>query len=445
MSDSAVFYRSPGDEYPTIVRGKDCYLWDDSDKQYLDLSSGISATAGIGHSRTDIADAMYTQATRLSFIHNARVTNDQQEKLAARLAEHAQEGVGRVMFTSGGSEANELSIRIARQYHLARDDPERTRIVSLTPSYHGATIGAISMTGRSEINRDYTPYLMPVTRVPAPITYRGRWEGLSPDEAAQRAADAIADAIEAEGPHKVSALIAEPVSPAAGLAIPPEGYWPRVREICDNYGILLIVDEIITGAGRTGRFLAMEHFGVVPDLANLAKGLGGGYAPLGATLIRNTVADTISEGRRRMAEVHTFSGAPLSCAIGLAVLDVIERENLVEAASKKGDILRSMLEEHLLDLPVVGALRGFGLMQVVEYVRSKETKEIYPAAAEVAPSIWSGMWERGFMLGTMRLGNSLVGDCTFFFPPLIIEEDDLERGVVALRDVVLEKSASWDG
>jgi len=444
MSGSAVFYRNPGDEYPTIIRGQGCYLWDDSGRKYLDLSSGISATAGIGQGRADIAEAMTAQATQLAFIHNARVTNDPQEALASRLADLSPGGTGKVMFTSGGSEANELSLRIARQYHLARGEPDRTKIVSLTPSYHGATVGALSMTGRLDINRDYAPYLLPVIRVPAPITYRGRWAGLSADEVSRRFADAVGDAIEAEGAHKVAAFIIEPISPSAGLAIPPEGCWSRIREICDHYGILMIVDEIITGAGRTGRFLGIEHFGVIPDLTNLAKGLGGGYVPLGATLISDHVADTISTAKRQMGEVHTFSGAPLSCAVGLAVLNVIEREGLVEAAREKGHVLQSLLRDHLLDLPAVGAIRGIGLMQAVEYVKSKETKEIYPADVGVAQSLWSGMWERGFLLGTMRVGNTLVGDCTFFYPPLVIDEAELERGVAALREVIQERSTGWD-
>ena len=195
---------------------------------------------------------------------------------------------------------------------------------------------------------------------------------------ADRAAGAVRDAIEAAGPHTVSAFIGEPVSPSAGMAVPPAGYWKRIREICDRYGILFIADEVITGAGRTGRFLAMEHFETVPDLTNLAKGLSGGYVPLGATLIREEVAEAVAVQNRCLAEVHTFSGAPISCATGLAVLDAIENEGLVEAAEKKGFFLRSLLEEELGELPIAGEIRGLGLMAMVEYVRSRDTREKLP-------------------------------------------------------------------
>ena len=270
-----------------MVRASGFQLWDSSGKQYLDLSSGISATAGIGQGRPEVAEAMAAQARTLSFVHNSRVTNDQQELLAARLTDLAPEGVGKVMFTSGGSEANELSIRIARQYHLARGDWERTKIIALSPSYHGATVGALSMTGRWDVNRAYDPHLMHTVKVTAPVNFRGPFAGLEGEALADRAAAAVDAAIEATGPHTVSAVMVEPVSPSAGMAVPPASYWPRVREICDRHGVLLITDEIVTGAGRTGEFLAMDHFGVVADLCNLAKGLSGGYVPLGATLVRD--------------------------------------------------------------------------------------------------------------------------------------------------------------
>ena len=441
--ESAVFYRSPDDEYPMIVRAEGFHLWDSSGKRYLDLSSGISATAGIGQGRPEIAEAMAAQARTLSFVHNSRVTNDQQELLAARLAELAPEGVGKVMFTSGGSEANELSIRIARQYHLSRGDWERIKIVALAPSYHGATVGALSMTGRWDVNRAYDPHLMHTVKVTAPVGFRGPFAGLDGEALAERAASAVEDAIEATGPHTVSAFMGEPVSPSAGMPVPPASYWQKVRDICDRHGILLITDEIVTGAGRTGEFLAMEHFGVVPDLCNLAKGLSGGYMPLGATLVRNEIVGEIAVQNRRMAEVHTFSGAPVSCAVGLAVLEVIVREGLVEQAAKRGAFLRSLLEHELGHLPVVGEIRGIGLMQMVEYVRSRDGREKFPAESKVAASLSAAMYERGVVLNTLGSQSALVGDCTVFFPALTIGESDLEQGVSVLREVLEDQHGRW--
>ncbi len=426
-----------------MVRASGFHLWDSSGKQYLDLSSGISATAGIGQGRPEIADAMAAQARTLTFVHNSRVTNDQQELLAARLAGLAPEGVGRVMFTSGGSEANELSIRIARQYHLARGDWERTRIVTLAPSYHGATVGALSMTGRWDINRAYEPHLMDTVKVPAPVNFRGPFAGLEGESLAERAAAALDAAIEATGPHTVSAVMVEPVSPSAGMAVPPASYWQKVRDICDRYGILLITDEIVTGAGRTGEFLAMEHFGVVADLSNLAKGLSGGYVPLGATLVKTRIVEEIAVQSRRLAEVHTFSGAPISCAVGVAVLDVIVREGLMEQAAKRGAFLRSLLEDELGDLPFVGEIRGIGLMQMVEYVRSRDSREKLPPESEVAASLSAAMYERGVVLNTLGSQSALVGDCTVFFPALTIGETDLEHGVRVLREVLEDQHGRW--
>ena len=440
---SAVFYRSPDDRYPMIVRAAGVHLWDSSGKQYLDLSSGISATAGIGQGRPEIADAMAAQVRRLSFVHSSRVTNDQQERLAARLAARAPEGVGKVMFTSGGSEANELSIRIARQYHLARGEWERTKVVSLAPSYHGATVGALSMTGRWDVNRSYTPNLMHTVKVTAPVNFRGPFAGLEGEALAERAAGAVEDAIEAAGPHTVAAFIAEPVSAAAGMTVPPASYWERIRAVCDRSGVLFITDEIVTGAGRTGEFLAMDHFGVTPDLCNLAKGLGGGYVPLGATLAADSIVDTIAVQNRRMAEVHTFSGAPVSCAAGAAVLDAIEREGLVEKAAERGAFLRSLLEDRLGSLPVVGEIRGIGLMQMVEYVRSRRTREKIPAEAEASDTLSKAMFERGVMLNTLGASSSLVGDCTVFYPALTIGEADLEHGVDVLGEELERLHAGW--
>jgi adenosylmethionine-8-amino-7-oxononanoate aminotransferase len=441
--ESAVFYRVPDDEYPTMVRAAGYHLWDSSGKQYLDLSSGISATAGIGQGRAEIAEVMAAQARTLTFVHNSRVTNDQQELLADRLAGLAPEGVGRVMFTSGGSEANELSIRIARQYHLARGDWERTRIVALAPSYHGATVGALSMTGRWDINRAYDPHLMPTVKVPAPVNFRGPFAGLEGEALAERAAAALDSAIEATGPHTVSAVMVEPVSPSAGMAVPPAAYWQKVRDICDRYGILLITDEIVTGAGRTGEFLAMDHFGVVADLSNLAKGLSGGYVPLGATLVKTRIVEEIAVQSRRLAEVHTFSGAPISCAVGVAVLDVIVQEGLMEQAAKRGAFLRSLLEDELADLPFVGEIRGIGLMQMVEYVRSRDSREKFPPESDVAASLSAAMYERGVVLNTLGSQSALVGDCTVFFPALTIGETDLEHGVRVLREVLEDQHGRW--
>jgi len=440
---SAVFYRQTTHELPVIVRADGCYLWDGSGHKVLDLASGISTTASIGQGRREIAAAMAAQAEQLAFIHNSWVTNERQEELARRYALLAPEGVNQVMFTSGGSEANELSLRLARQYHLARDEPQRYKVISVAPSYHGATMGALSMTGRWDINAEYEPYLFSGHRVPAPVLYRGSFQDLEPKEAGLRAADTLADAIEAAGPDTVAAFIGEPISPSAGTVVPDQVYWQRIREICDHYGVLLIADEVVTGAGRTGHFVAMDHFGIIADLSNLGKGLTGGYAPVAATLIRDTVAETIREAGRGVSTVHTYAGNPIGCAVAAAVLDVIESENLIQRSRELGSHAMAMLEEHIGDLPPVGAIRGLGLLIGIEYVQSREGRERFPVSADVGRSLWDAMWRKGFLLRTLRHSTSLVGDSTNFVPALTITEEQITSGVTALRDTLLEVAPGW--
>ena len=441
---SAVFYRSPGRSIPMIVRAEGCNLWDSTGHRVTDLASGISTTASIGQGRRRVAEAMATQAERLAFIHNSWVTNDRQEELAARYVALAPPGITKVMFSSGGSEANELALRLVRQYHLSKGEPHRWKVLSLAPSYHGATAGTLSVTGRSDITGDYAPYLFESPRVPPPVSYRGQFRDLDPATVAQRAASALAEAIEMEGPESVAAFIAEPISPSAGMAVPDPSYWRLVRDICDRNGVLLVADEVVTGAGRCGAFLAMDRFGVTADLTNLGKGLTGGYAPLAATLIRDHVAEVIERAGRGVSSVHTYAGNPIACAVGLAVLDIIEEEDLIDRAERVGAVARGLLEDRLAGAPMVGEVRGMGLLLGIEYVESVETREPLPESIELPRRLWDAMWRRGFLLRTLR-HSSLVGDCTNFVPALTIEEGELEAGVEALRDSLDEVAATGDG
>jgi adenosylmethionine-8-amino-7-oxononanoate aminotransferase len=438
---SAVFYRNPGGSLPVIVRGKGYELWDETGHRLIDLASGISTTASIGQGRARVARAMAEQVERLAFIHNSWVTNDRQEELAARYAALSPPGVEKVMFSSGGSEANELSLRIVRQYHLARDEPNRSKVLSLAPSYHGATAGALSVTGRKDVTGDYAPYLFEIGSIPPPVTYRGPFRDSEPKEAAASAAGLLVDAIEAEGPETVAAFIAEPISPSAGMVVPDPSYWREVRRICEDYGILFIADEIVSGAGRCGTFLALDQFGVTADLSNLGKGLTGGYAPLAATLVHSKVADTIEAAGRGVSAVHTYSGNPISCAVGSVVLDIIEEENLFDRAKAMGEVAREMLDTQLADAPMVGEVRGKGLLIGIEYVRSRDSREPFPAEADISRRLWDGMWRRGFLLRTLRHSGILVGDCTNFVPALTIDVDAIEAAVAALRETLFEVAA----
>lgn len=437
---SAVFHRRPGDPYPVFVRGEGCELWDDTGKRYLDMSSGMAWAASIGQGRKDIGRAMADQAGRMTYIQNAWASTDRQEELAWRLTSLAPEGITRAMFTSGGSESNELAMRVCRQYHLSRGDRGRWKVISLKHSYHGATIGALSMTGRVNVNEmvttDYAEYLIDFPKVEPPITYRGELAALAPAEQAATAAGWLADRIEAEGPDTVSAFIVEPIL-GSGMIVLPDGYLDAVREVCDRYGVLFIADEVMTGAGRTGSYLRVGELGVKPDLVIVAKALSGGYAPLGSVLIHERVAESIASAHRRLDHVHTFSAHPVSCAAGLAVIDVLEREGLIEQARARGTYLRAAVERELHDLGVVGEVRGVGLASGVEYVRDPDTHEAFPESFGLGQSIWEGMLERGVILPSLRYqGSDLIGDFSYLTPAFIVSEAQIDEAVAALRETI---------
>ena len=445
---SAVFHRRPGDDYPVFVHGEGCQLWDSTGKRYLDLSSGMAWAASLGQGRQEIADVMATQAATLTYLHNAWASTDRQEEYATRLTALAPAGITRAMFTSGGSESNELAIRIVRQYQLAVGQPDRWKIISLEHSYHGASVGALSLTGAISVNEmmatDYDPYLIPFPRVPAPITYRGPFANLAPGEAARAAAAAVEAGIVAAGPTTVAALILEPIMGNGAMTVMPDGYVALVREICDRYGLLLIVDEVMTGAGRTGRFLRSEALGVVPDLIIMAKAISGGYAPLGAVLLHERVTEAIRQAGRRMDHVHTHSGHPVSCAVGLAVLDILEREALVAQAGNRGAFLRAELERQLGDHPAIGDVRGVGLANAVEFVADRGSRRAFPASSGVAASIWEGMLERGYIMPARRYQDSdVIGDYALLAPAFVISEDEIREGVAALKDTIEVASRRW--
>jgi len=447
-ADSAVFHRRPGDPYPVFVRGEGCELFDRRGRRYLDLSSGMAWAASLGQGNREIAEVMGRQAATLTYIHNAWASTDRQEELAARLVALAPAGFARAMFTSGGSESNELALRIARQYHLARGESSRWKIVSLEHSYHGATIGALSMTGKVNVNEmittDYAPYLIPFPKVPAPITFRGPWSGLEPEEAARRAAAAIEERFLAEGPETIAAFIAEPIMGNAGMTVPPDGYLRAAREVCDRHGVLFIADEVMTGAGRTGTFLRVQALGVVPDMVIMAKAISGGYAPLGAVLLHARVADALMAAHKRLDHVHTYSGQPVQCAVGLTVLDILERDGLVAQVAARGAFLRAHLADELAGCPWVGDIRGAGLADAVEYVADPVTRAAFPVEKNLAGQVWEGMLDRGYILPTGRyLGSDLIGDFSLLAPPFIISEAEIREAVAALKETLTAVAGAW--
>ena len=445
---SAVFHRHPGASFPMFVKGEGCNFFDENGRKYLDLSSGLAWSASLGQGRADLAEVLASQARQLTYLHNSWASTDRQEEFATRLTARAPGRLNRVMFTSGGSETVELAMRITRQFQLARGESSRWKIISLEHSYHGATLGALSMTGTINVNEfvttDYDPYLVKFPRVPAPSMYRGPFSGLDPAEAGRKAADTLAEQIEREGPETVAAFIVEPVMGNGAITVMPPGYLKRVREICDEHGILLILDEVMTGAGRTGTFLCSEQFEVEPDLTTMAKSLSSGYAPLGAVLLHDRVAEAIVEGGRTLDHVHTFSGHPISCAIGLKVLEILEKEKLIDQVRSRGEFFFRQLHEKLGHLSCFGDLRGLGLAIGIEYVADRDQRKAYPAKANISQSIWEGMLERGFLLPTCRyIDSDLIGDFSVFCPPFVISEQQISDTVDALRDTIEQLMPGW--
>jgi adenosylmethionine-8-amino-7-oxononanoate aminotransferase len=417
-----------------VVGGAGPWVLDAEGKVWFDSLSSMWLT-NVGHGRREIADAIYAQICRLSYAPDGTVSPTT-IRLADRIAALAPDPGSRAFFVSGGSEAVETAIKMARKYHRNQGEAGRYKLISRRGSYHGCTLACLSLGGGgSNTGADYGPLLPGVVRVQGPDEYRPAFvgSGLAPDLECARE---IERAILNEGPETVAAVIGEPISAAAGVHIPHPEYWPTVREICDRYGILLILDEVITGFGRTGTMFASEHWGVVPDITTVAKGLTGGYAPIGAAIASKRVADAFIGDNPAFNHRFTYGGNPAACAAGLATLDIIERERLVDNSRLMGEYLYDRAQE-LYRHPIVGQVRGGrGLMCAVELVRDRATREPFPPEAGLKSAAQTLMDRHGL------LGRG--GDIFLLAPSLCVtrgEIDDLmERVDAVLRglDVRLE-------
>lgn len=355
-----VFYRSPARKYPTIARGEGVYLWDTEGRRYLDGASG-ALVANLGHGQSEIVAAMAQQAERVAFAHTMRFTSEAQEELAHRIASLLPFGLRHTYPVSGGSEATETAIKLARQYFLETGEPQRFRVLSRWASYHGNSLGALSASGQIARRRPYEPLLSPAFRHFPPPADACEGAGRNGECDCTRALRAE---IERAGPESVAAILMEPVGGSANSGLVPHpGYMQAVRSIATDCGALLIADEVMTGFGRTGKVLGMEHFDIAPDLITAAKGLSGGYAPLGAVVATDRVYDAIRSGSGRFAHGFTYGGHPVACAAGAKALEILERDHLVANAASMGARLRSGLEEIGRRHAWVQRVRGLGLMQ----------------------------------------------------------------------------------
>ena len=375
----SVFYRDPGTSYPTAVSASGMYIVDAEGRQYLDMSGG-AAVSSVGHGHAAVIAAISEQAATLPFAHTAFFTNEPQETLASRLAERFAEDGAVVWFTAGGSESNESALKIAWQYWRARGQRDKTIIISREFSYHGGTLGATSISGSVFRRAPYEKVLHDWPRIAPCYAYRHQRQNESDEDYGKRVAGELDDAIRAAGPENVAAFIAEPVVGATLGVVPPvAGYFREIRRICDEHDVLLIADEVMCGSGRCGTFYAHEQDDVVPDMVSIAKGLGGGYQPLGALLTRNHIMAAIRDSEDAFAHGHTYIGHPVACAAGVAVQDCLD-DGLLEQVTGKGDRLRSLLADRFGEHPNIGDIRGRGLFVGIEFVADRESKEAFPAS-----------------------------------------------------------------
>lgn len=433
----ALFPRSFRRRYPQAVRGEGCYLVTADGRRLLDAAGG-AAVVNIGYGVAEVARAMAAQAERLAFAHTSMFHTAEAEQLAARLRALAPANCrdGRVWFTSGGSEATETAIKLVRQYWLERGQAQRTRIVARWQSYHGATLGALALSGNVKRREPFAPLLPDWGHIAPCYCYRCPLR-LTYPECDVACADELEKFLGEVDAENVAAFIFEPVVGATlGAVAPPDGYLQRIAAIARRHGILLIADEIMTGIGRTGRAFAVEHWGVEPDLILVGKGVASGYAPLGAVLVASHVAETIARGSGVVRHGFTYMAHPVAMAAGLAVLDFLERNKLFERVTPTGQALLRALEP-LRGSPIVGDIRGRGLLLGVEFVRDRATRAPFPAEAGVAEKIFQVALERGVTTYPIQgTADGASGDHILLAPPFILGEKEIAEIAAALEAAV---------
>jgi len=444
-SYSAVLRRSFRKTFPPAVRGEGVYLWDARGKQYLDFS-GSAVVNFIGHGVAEIAAAMASQATQLEFVHSSQFTTPVAEEYAAELLEFAGSNFegGCVYFTCGGSESIEAALKLSRQYQVEIGQTKRYQVISRGQSYHGSTLGALSVSGNKRRREIYLPMVREFAHVGFPYCYRCAFDCTDGcRNCGQEYAAEFERAIEAAN-GEVAAFIVEPMSGATlGAVVPPPGYLQSVAEICRRYGVLLIVDEVMTGMGRTGRNFAVEHWNVAPDVLVTAKGVSSGYAPLGAVLVSKRVASAIADGSGAFLHGFTYNSHPISLAAGRAVLRRLQKEELVRAADSESRgstaaILRQALEG-LRHVQAVGDVRGIGLLWGVEFVADKATKQPFTPQLNFAGRVAQAAVNRGLLVYPMQgCVDGVAGDHLLIAPPAVITAEQIDWSVKQLREAIEE-------
>jgi adenosylmethionine-8-amino-7-oxononanoate aminotransferase len=424
--NSHVFYRKLTKPHPLIVRGEGCYVYDDQGKRYLDGSGG-AFVANIGHGVAEIGAAMAEQAARVGYLNGTAFTHQPVEDLSAAIAAHCPPGLEFVYFLSSGSEAVEAALKLARQYWVEQGKASKHKIIALQPSYHGNTLLALSASAREHYKVMYKEWMVDVVRIPAPYPYRCNCGTCEPD-CLGCSGEALEDMILQQGANTVAAFIAEPIGGSStGASVPPPDYFKEVRAICDRHNILFIADEVLTGAGRTGTFTAIEQYGVTPDILTLGKGISGGYVPLSAVVTTRKVLDTIVQGSGDFLHAQTFSHHPVLCAAGLAAIRYLEKHELVQRCATMAERFHGKLS-CLKQLPYVGDVRGRGLLAGIEFVADKASKAPLPRSRKFAEAFTQTARDNGLIVWpNVGHADGTNGDLVMLAPPFIVTDEQIDE------------------
>ncbi|MFC1771486.1 aspartate aminotransferase family protein [Candidatus Margulisiibacteriota bacterium] len=439
-----VFYRNQNWHYPKITHGKGIYLYGEDGKDYIDGCSG-AAVANIGHGNEEIAEKTASQIKKLAFGHLSRFTTDCIENCAGKIASLTPGDLNHVYFVSGGSEATETALKLARQYFVERDGGKTSKfkIISRWTAFHGNTIGSLSMTGIHGRRKIYDPLLLPFPKINQAYCYRCPYKSKYP-ECGLACAYELEDTILKNGAQNIAGFIAEPIIGASAPGVnPPQDYFKVIRKICDKYDVLLIIDEVMSGFGRTGKNFGIDHFDILPDIMTTAKGMSCGYTPLGAAITNDEVFKTIMvKGSGNFIHGHTYAGNPLSAEIGNIVLDICSRENYFLNAAKQGAYLRQKLQD-LYQYSLVGDIRGKGLMLGIEFVKDQRTKQPFPASDKVKDIFTSSCLEEGLvMYPGGGSADGVNGDHTLIAPPLNITKEEVDELFIRLEKGIKKTSKS---
>ena len=447
--ENNVFYRNQNWHYPKIEYGKGIYLYDNKGNEYIDGCSG-SAVANIGHGNSEVAEYTKKHMEKIAFTHLSRWTTTSIEKAAKKVADWAPGDLNHVYFLSGGSEGTESAIKLARQYFKERDgDTSKWKIISKWNSYHGATLGALSMTGHIGRRTMYDPYLNDFPKVNQFYHYRNKWDTKTLYETSIKAAEALEEKILQIGEKNIAGFISEPVIGSAAPGVHPDKiYFDMVKKICKKYDILLIIDEVMSGFGRTGETFACNHFDLVPDILVSAKGMSSGYTPLGCIVANEEIYKTVmTQGSGKFIHGHTYAGNPLSAGIGWKVMDIIEREDYIENAKVQGEYLLDKLKSIKSEIDFIGDIRGKGLMIGIEFVKDKKSKEPFEKEKKVSNLVMKKCFDEGLIVypggGSY---DGVLGDHILLAPPINITKkevdelfDKLKSGLLKANEILLKE------